>query len=113
MNAWERSYQPRKWKVYEVTISEYHKISMAAASSEFRECNSDSQRAAEWGESPDRFYTDYELAAAGLDPTYGTVALARLTSEWHGYCVGTLLLVSCEGINKTPPTFSVCVEVKE
>lgn len=73
-------------------------------------CHSESQLAAELRGDPRRFYTDYEMVAADVDPRFGGLNLSRLASDWRGHRAGSLVLAVFTGVSEMPPYMTWMVE---
>jgi len=117
MEVWEKTYKPRKWKTYVVGLSsqeaEFLRGLPELPQDDIICCASDSERANKLKSDPRRFYCDYELVAADLEPTFGIISFSRLDQDWQGHKKGALVLCVPVGVRDNPPTFTYMVEVIE
>lgn len=102
-NNYLLSYQERQWQVYEQPFDD---DAPKLGPTRLSECNSESQMARELKEEEGRFYIDCELLAAGLEPRAGT-QVGRLTEEWRGHAVDTLVILSFEKVKEGQLVFAV------
>lgn len=109
--SYVQSYQTRAWKTHKMLLVDRSQWpTRASVPQEEVYClNSEGGKAKEIGECPNRFYIDWELVAAGMEPTWGTF-LHRLEEDWRNHKAGALILRVCDGINKEPPFFTFAVE---
>ncbi len=112
-----RRYQTRKWKtvVMEVASGRYQSLkALLDSASGFEQCSSDSLRAQNLGDHPQRFYFDEEQVAADLN-IFGVfgVKLDRLSQPFEEFPAGTLVISMYTGYNQSSMTVTVCFEVKE
>ena len=60
------------------------------------------------------FFADIEqisgqTSGMGLDRVYGVYRVARLTKEWRGHEAGSLVMVTCRGVARKFPFYTVGV----
>lgn len=87
-------YKTHDWKVYRLSSEEWQKLQQLLKSEGLlphKFCNSESQRAEELKDDPDRFYVDWERLAADFDPTRGGDVQA-LKESWRGHPADSLVM---------------------
>lgn len=111
MEPWERDYQTRNWKTYEVEVHSLDEPELQEPRQHFTVCGGESEMAKHLGYAAHRFYYDHEQIAAGLDRVYGGDGPNELAKEWRGHPAGTLIFRAYAGMGKNPPTWTYMVEV--
>ncbi|MBI3632953.1 MAG: hypothetical protein HY226_01530 [Candidatus Vogelbacteria bacterium] len=113
MEAREMNYKTRKWKTYVALVGSGDEPPHAVQyKGPLIMCNSESPMAEELGENPLRFYWDYELMAADIDPDIGACGFF-LSEDWKGHKRGALVVSVYTGVKKVPMTFTWMVEELE
>ena len=105
-------YQTKTWKTYEIVIGSSEE---PPSKRDFELhnfcCHSESEMAEKLGENPKRFYVDWEMVAADIDPKWGVIFLGRLTQDWRGHKAGNLAMSLPLGVGESPATFTWMIEV--
>jgi len=112
---WIQNYQTHEWTVYKMLATDYEaEVAplLEPLDPRWQVCHSESQMAREeLKDNPNRFYTDWELVAADLDPTQGC-DIMQLKAPWKNHSASAIVIIGYQGIKDNPPTFSICMEQK-
>lgn len=109
----EREYTPREWDVYEVEIDvEYRDLQgILGVETGLECCGSGSQVSKDHyrrtGTIDGLFLFDLEEILMDMDKTYGVMEFGKLTREWRGHPVGSLVLVVAKGAENRKFTVGV------
>jgi hypothetical protein len=113
MEPWERDYTTRTWRTYEVVPHSQDEPAMQRSRRYFAVCHADSEMARQLGYNANRFYVDYEMVAAGIDPLFGGDGPHELAVEWRGHPAGSLIYRVYTGMKKNPPTWTYMVQTPD
>jgi hypothetical protein len=85
---------------------------------EFVVCASESEKAERLKDSPRRFYFDFEMIEAGVDPIFGVASFGFLKEDWREHKAGALAFSAYTGMTdaltgklKDRPTVTWVIEV--
>lgn len=104
---WIDAYVPHDWSVYQLYVRNPDGPVLADAMDEFKVCGAESGLAENLfkyadicgNKPPNFFFWDLEQMAADHD-VFGVNKLGRLTAEWNGHPIGSLVMVTYEGISE-------------
>lgn len=109
----ERQYTPRDWEVYELEIdSEWRELQKLTETTGLTSCGASSAFALDHFKRTSSidglFFYDTEQIFMDLDTVYGELFLGKLTQEWRGHPVGSLVFAVTRITEKSK--FTVAVE---
>ena len=89
-----QSYKTHDWKVYHLSLADWAELRhlLDEGPDPHKCCHSETERAEQLKDDPDRFYIDWERAAADLDLEEGG-EINTLKTSWRNHPAGSLVML--------------------
>jgi hypothetical protein len=94
-----RDYRTHDWKAYHLSPAEWGELRrlLDGGPDPHKCCHSETERAEELGDDPERFYVDWERVAANFDPEQGG-EINALKASWRDHLAGSLVMLIYDDI---------------